>query len=119
MSDNKIGTLLLGATLYAFLTIFNTASAIELLSYKDSNTGTTVISRSAVEGAWNSNTATCLKNGATLLGVNKAFKAAGFGYRDCSTSKAAKRIQKATGKKVVVFKLAELPEDMIKEILKK
>lgn len=92
------------------------ANAIELLGYKDSNSGAIVISKQTIETAWSSDQPACLKEGAKLLGVNKAFKKARLGYRDCSNSVKRKRIHKAQGIEVTVFKLSELPTEMIKEI---
>lgn len=119
LTDNKIAGTLLTITAYsliAFLMSITSASAIELLSYKDSNAGTVTIAKEAVTKAWNSDQPACLKDAAKLLGVNKAFKAANLGYRDCSNSAARRKVHRALGFNVVVFKLSDLPADMIKEI---
>lgn len=118
LTDNRIAGILLTLTAYSFLamiTSFN-AHSIELLSYKDSNAGTVTISKQAIESAWNSSKPACLKDAAKLLGVNRAFKAQGLGYRDCSNSAARKKVHRALGFEVVVFKLSDLPADMIKSI---
>jgi hypothetical protein len=118
LTENKITGILLTLCAYAFLAMISSspASAIELLSYKDSNAGTVTVSRSAVTKAWNSDQPACLKDAAKLLGVNKAFKSNRLGYRDCSNSAARKKVHSALGFNVVVFKLSDLPTDMIKEI---
>ena len=104
----------------AFLLLINMsqASALELLSYKDTSSNVTVVTKQAVESAWASNQPACLKEGAKLIGVNQAFKQARLGYRDCSNSAKRQRVHTAMGIKVTVFKLSELPTDMIKNIKK-
>lgn len=120
LSDKVITTGLLALSVYGFIMLIlsQPVHAIELLSYKDTATNTTVISKQAVESAWASSSPVCLKEGAKLIGVNKAFKAARLGYRDCSNSPKRARIHKAQGISVTVFKLSELPMDMIKTIKK-
>lgn len=98
------------------LTKIGTAEAIELMSYKDTNTGITVVSEEQLNKVWDSNQPACLKDGSTLCGVNKAYRAKRLKYRDCSTSSKTRRKHKARGYEVTVFKLAELPEALIKKI---
>jgi hypothetical protein len=105
--------------LYLLFGFITNSYALELLSYKDTNTGVTVISRQAVESAWASNEPACLKEGAKIVGVNNAFRSNNLGYRDCSNSAKRKRIHQAMAIKVNVFKLSELPTEMIKEIKSK
>lgn len=95
---------------------FQSVYALDLLSYKNTGSSVTVLSESAVNTTWNSNTPTCLKEGGRILGVNKAYKAKRLKYADCSTSDKRKRIHEAQGIEVVVFKLGELPMSMIKTI---
>jgi hypothetical protein len=116
MSNKFIATYLLVLSAIAFTSMITSVHALELYNYKDSATTSKVISAETIETAFKSNTPACLKEGAKLLGVNKAFKDAGLGYRDCSNSASRKRIHKAQGFTVSVFKLSELPIDMIKKI---
>lgn len=95
------------------------ANAIELLGYKDTGSGVTVLSKESVNAVWNSDQPACLKEGGKILGVNKAYRAASLTYADCSTTEKRKRIHKAQGINVTVLKLSELPMDMIKEIKSK
>ncbi|MEE4245445.1 MAG: hypothetical protein V2I33_08545 [Kangiellaceae bacterium] len=118
MDGTQLGYLFI-AVYFVLGMMMEQASAIDLLSYKDTNTGAVTIARASVETAWAANQPACLKEGAKLIGVNKAFKAANLGYRDCSNSPARKKIHSATGLKVTVFRLSDLPLDMIKEIKSK
>lgn len=100
----------------AFFILATTASGIELLSYKDSNTGLHTYDASTITKIWESDVPACIKDGAKLVGVNSAFKKRNLGYRDCSSSKQRKKIHNALGIQVVYIKLSELPVDMIREI---
>lgn len=102
----------------ALTTMFN-VHAIELQAYKDSATQVVTLSDAAVEKAWALNAPACMKDGSRILGVNKSFKSLGLGYRDCSNGIAAARKHKALGYKVTVIKLAELSDNMIRQVLKK
>lgn len=92
------------------------ANALELFNYKKASKMKTY-TKAQVEQVWASNVPACLKDGSKLLGVNKAYKTAGLGYRDCSTSENAIKKQELTGVKVNVIKLTELPSDIAKEVL--
>lgn len=118
INDRTIGASLLGLTAIAFVLMIASfpVQALELYNYKDGASSVQTVSKQQVEKAWSTSTPTCLKDGAKLLGVNKAFKDNGLGYRDCSNSAKRKRVHKAQGFQVVVFKLSELPLDMIKTI---
>lgn len=94
------------------------AQAIELLSVKSSGSGLSVMTEKTVSAAWASASPVCLKDGSKLLGVNKAFKAAGLKSNDCSNSEAKKRIHKIRGFEVTVLRFSELPDSMIKELSK-
>ena len=91
--------------------------AIELLAYKDTAANTIRYPDAEVERIWSAAKPACLKDGAKLLGVNKAFKAARLGYRDCSTSANARIKQQAMGFEVAVIKLTELSDAKIKQVL--
>ena len=104
------------AALFVLVAFAQRASALELLSYKDSASSVTVLDAASVEKAWASASPVCLKDGAKILGVNAKFKELRLGYGDCSNSAAKKRIHGAQGFNVTVLKLGELPADMIKAI---
>lgn len=91
--------------------------AIELLSYKTTSSSIVKIDDSALEKAWASDSPACLKDGAKMLGVNKAFVARKLGYRDCSQSDSARAKHRALGIEVAVIKLAELSDAKIKQVL--
>jgi hypothetical protein len=95
------------------------ANAFEVLPYK---TGATNLEykQETVEAVWSSkNSPACIKDGSKLIGVNAAFKTAGLGYRDCSTSDAAKRKQRKAGYTVTVFKVDLLPQALFDQVMKK
>lgn len=115
-TKNLTGLFTVAYMVFGFAT---NAQAIELLSYKDTDTGLTTYTKETVTKAWSANQPACIKNGAKLLGVNKAFRAARLGYRDCSKSAKRAKVHKALGIKVTVFGLSELPADMIKQIMSK
>lgn len=94
------------------------ASAIELLSYKNTNTNVSKISEAALSTVWESGTPACIKDGSKLLGVNKAFKAKNLGYRDCSSSDKAREKQRMLGYKVVKINFTELPDTVAKTLIK-
>lgn len=118
LNDKTIGGTLLGLTLVAFVAMISSfpAQALELYNYKDGASSVKTVTKSQIESAWSSATPVCLKDGAKLIGVNKAFKDNALGYRDCSNSASRKRVHKAQGFQVTVFKLSELPIEMIKTI---
>lgn len=118
MNDKTIGGTLLGLTLVAFISMITSfkAHSLELYNYKDGASSVKTVTQAQVEKAWSTATPTCLKDGAKLIGVNKAFKDNGLGYRDCSNSASRKRVHRAQGFQVTVFKLSELPLEMIKTI---
>lgn len=101
--------------LLATLVTLNT-QALELLNYKNTSTGTTTYTRETLESVWSSQTPACIKDGAKIIGVNKAFKSMNLGFRDCSQSPNRQKIHKALGFKLAYFRLSELPMDMIKKI---
>lgn len=100
-----------------FMAVVSGAHAMELLAYKDTATMTVRYPDAEVERIWSASTPACLKDGARLLGVNKAFKQARLGYRDCSQSANARIKQKALGFEVAVIKLTELSDAKIKQVL--
>lgn len=75
------------------------------------------LSDSEVEALWASNKAVCLKDGSSLIGVNKAFNDASLKSRDCSASESAQIKAKALGHEVVVVKLSQLSPSKIKQTL--
>lgn len=121
MNDRTIGGTLLGLTLVAFISMITSfkAHSLELYNYKDGASSVKTVTKGQIEKAWSANQPVCLKDGAKLIGVNSAYKNAGLGYRDCSNSKARKRVHTAQGFQVTVFKLSELPLEMIKTIKSK
>jgi len=94
------------------------ASAIELLSYKNTNTNVSKISEASLNTVWASTTPACIKDGSKLLGVNKAFKSKNLGYRDCSSSDKAREKQRMLGYKVVKINFTELPDSVAKTLVK-
>lgn len=95
------------------------ASAITLLSHKDTSTGITKLDAKAVEAAWSSNVPACLKDGSRLMGVNAAFKAKKLKYSDCSSSGNALEKQRMLGYQVTVIRFTELPDTMAKAVMGK
>lgn len=95
------------------------ASAITLLSHKDSSTGMVKLDAKAVEATWSANQPACLKDGSRLMGVNKAFKTRGLKYSDCSQSPNAKEKQRMLGYQVTVIKFTELPDAIAKQVMGK
>lgn len=93
--------------------------AIELLSHKSTSTGITKIADSALESLWVSATPACLKDGSRLMGVNKAFKAKGLKYSDCSASDNAKEKQRLLGYEVAVVRFTDLSEAKAKQVMGK
>ena len=107
---NTIGLGLLTLTI-------GTCHAINVYNYKDGQTSIKSMSTSQVESIWSAAQPACIKDGAKLLGVNKAFKDNKLGYRDCSSSDNAKKKQELLGYKVTVIKLTELPKDIALQVL--
>lgn len=99
------------------LTLSLNVMSAELLAYKDGTSNAITITDSSFETVFAANSPACLKDGSKILGVNKAFKSMGLGYRDCSNGVANLRKSKALGYKVTVIKLAELSDKKIKEVL--
>ena len=118
IKDTTFMATILVATLFLVL-IGTNVHALELLDYKQDNSSGITISLQAFTKSFNSTTPTCLKDGSSMVGVNKAFKNAGMRYRDCSSSGKRAKILKAQGKIVNVFKLGDLSEEAIKAILSK
>lgn len=98
------------------LTISLNASALELLSYKNTNSKTVKYTEASVNEAWNKGPV-CIKDGSKILGVNQQFRDAKLGYRDCSVSETAQEKHRLIGVNVAVIKLTELPDTMAKKIL--
>lgn len=92
------------------------AMAIELLSHKNTSTGITKISDSEVEKVWASSTPACLKDGSKLMGVNKAYRAKGLKYSDCSSSDKAREKQRLLGFEVVKIDFVALSETMARKV---
>lgn len=90
--------------------------ALELLSHKSTGSSIVKIADSAVETVWASSTPACLKDGSKLMGVNKAFRAKGLKYGDCSSSDNAKEKQRLLGYEVAVIRFVELSETMAKKV---
>ncbi len=93
------------------------ASAITLLSHKDTSTGVVKLDAKAVEAAWSGNSPACLKDGSRLMGVNTAFKAKKLKYSDCSSSGNAREKQRMLGYSVTVIRFTELPDAMAKQVM--
>ena len=83
---------------------------------KDNSTVKSVYTKQTLNTLWKSSQPACIKDGAKLIGVNKAYMKNDLGYRDCSSSKSRKKVHKALGFSVVVIKLHELPTELIREI---
>lgn len=89
------------------------ANAIELYNYKSSSSNKIVkMTENQVTKIWGSDTPACIKDGAKLLGVNKAFRAKGLGYRDCSSSEKAQEKQRMLGYKVEKIDFTSLPDSV-------
>lgn len=112
--NDKANYLLIGAVVYSV--VMAKAFSIDLLAYKD-NAGNFIYQDATIEKLWSSNEPTCLKDGSTLLGVNKAFKSKSLKYADCSNGKVTRK-HKALGYKVNVIKLDQLSDKMIQQIYK-
>lgn len=119
-TDRLIGStlLLINALAFAFFvaTFPNQGHALEIQSYKSNTSKITLRSADEVSKAYNSNVPFCLKEGSKIVTVNNAFKKYKLGYKDCSNSARAARIHAAQGITVNVFKLSELPLNMIRDI---
>lgn len=113
--NGKITLTLLALTVYSFFAMLD-AQAIELYNYKDNSTVKSVYTKQTLNTLWKSSQPACIKDGAKLIGVNKAYMKNDLGYRDCSSSKSRKKVHKALGFSVVVVKLHELPTELIREI---
>jgi hypothetical protein len=100
----------------AMVATLGQAHALELLAYKSTSSKTVKLDDAAVEKAWSSATPACLKDGAKIMGVNKAFKAKKLGYRDCSSSDAAVEKQKLLGYEVTVIKITELSANLARKV---
>ena len=95
------------------------ASALELNAYKSTTTNIVKIDDAAVEKVWAATQPACLKDGSKIIGVNKAFLSQKLGYRDCSSSDAAKEKARMMGYSVTVIKLVELSDAKAKQVLGK
>ena len=95
------------------------AQAVTLHAYKSTSSKIVKIQDSEVNKVFSDGYASpaCLKDGSKIIGVNKAFKAKTLGYRDCSTSDAAKAKQQALGYEVIVIKLEQLSPSLMKKVL--
>jgi hypothetical protein len=93
------------------------AHALELLSHKSTSTNVVKLDAATVEKVWASNAPACLKDGSKLMGVNKAFRAKGLKYADCSSSANAKEKQRMLGYEVVVIRFTELPDAMARQVV--
>jgi hypothetical protein len=102
----------------ALLTLtHNACHALELYNYKDTSSKIVKLSAEQVNSLWSSAQPACIKDGAKLLGVNKSFKDARLGYRDCSSSDKAKEKQKMLGYTVNVISFTSLPADIAKKVI--
>lgn len=102
----------------ALISTISSASAIEILSYKSTASSKIAkMSEASLDKIWTSATPACIKDGAKLLGVNKAFKEKSLGYRDCSTSDKALEKQRMLGFSVVKIDFTSLPIKTAKQIL--
>lgn len=103
------------------LTMFTTLSvnAMELQAYKSTSSKIVKITDNQVDEIFSSSfkNPACLKDGSKIIGVNTAFKKLSLGYRDCSSSDAAREKQKALGVEVVVVKLEQLSSAKMKKAL--
>ena len=90
--------------------------AFEIHSYKSTGSKLSKINETSFNEAWTKK-AVCVKDGAKILGVNKAFKEAKFGYRDCSNSDATLEKHRLVGVETVVLKVVELPDSIAKKFL--
>lgn len=99
---------------------FATAHAVEMEAFKSSSTGLTVYTESALAKQWASNVPTCLKDGGKTLRRNAAYvKFFGDDKSKCSMSPAAKRKARVlSGTEVVVIRVAELPDSLLKSVSK-
>ena len=114
MKDTTIGTLLMILTIAGLLGFMKSAQALEFYSYKDA-VSTVEMSTSELESLW-AKTAVCIKDGAKIKAVNKLFKDASLGYRDCSNSKNTKQKHKKLGISVVVVPLHTLDAEIVKKL---
>jgi len=91
------------------------ASAIEFFNYKDATTGIKQMTAADLETVWNK-TPVCIKDGAKIKAVNKQFKEANLGYRDCSTSDKVRMKHTKLGITVTVVPLYTLPKEIVKKL---
>jgi hypothetical protein len=100
------------------LITFN-VNAMELQAYKSTTSKVVKIVDSEVDKIFSASfkNPACLKDGSKIIGVNSAFKKNGLGYRDCSSSDAAKAKQSALGFEVVVVKLEQLSPAKMRKAL--
>jgi hypothetical protein len=94
------------------------ANAIELKAYKSTSSSIVTLADSEVNKIFSDSygSPACLKDGSKIVGVNKAFTAKRLGYRDCSTSDAAKAKQHGLGYEVVVVKFEQLSPALMKQV---
>jgi len=106
----------LGFAVILLITCFaaKQAKALEFLNYKDA-VKTSEVSEADLEALW-SKTPVCIKDGAKIKAVNKLFKAANLGYRDCSTSDKVQRKHNKLGIMVAVIPLYALPKTIVQKL---
>lgn len=102
-------------TIAALIACVN-SHAFELQGYKSTSGKTIRLTEATVNKLYASTEPLCVKDGGRIVTVNNAFKAKGLGFRDCSSSDAARITQAALGYKVNVIKLHELPDSLIKRV---
>lgn len=103
--------------LFAVLTL--NVHALELQAYKSTTSSIVTIADNEVDKIFSPgfSSPACLKDGSKIIGVNKAYTAKRLGYRDCSSSDAAKRKQAGLGYEVVVVKFEQLSPAMMKKVV--
>jgi hypothetical protein len=97
--------------LLTVLTLLVSFSAnAQLVRYESKSASSKVIkiSDSSLDQLINSKEPLCIKDGARIVSVNKAFDSMGLGYRDCSDSVNAKETAKMKGYTVNVIKFSSI-----------
>ena len=112
--EKRMKILLMG--LMVMLTAINYCSAMDLLAYKTNSKVIRDISDKDFERLYQSNVPVCVKDGASIKTVNKAFKQAGLKYADCSSSDKALRKQAKLGFKVIVLPMYSLSTKYAKQV---
>lgn len=106
-------------TIAVMIATLNSAFALEVYGLKKSGSSLTVVTADSFNKAWTSQEMVCIKDGGKFLGGNKAYGSKTSGGKACASTDAANRMNKIKfGSLVTVFRLAELPESVIKELSK-